>query len=385
MSTTCNPLLAAALLSATALFGQTSTIVHDGLNRTYTVRLPSSYNSAQPLPLVIAMHGGFGSGIQLESQSRLTLKAESEGFIVVYPDGTQGGVLNYRTWNAGWCCGPSVTNNVDDVGFIGAMLDELIAQYAVDTLRIYATGMSNGGFMSYRLACEMPHRIAAIAPVAASMGMALCEPSRPVPVMAIHSYQDESVPYLGGVGSGVSGHYNSPLDSVLNAWATHSECAVRNDTVTHDALYTHVRWHECDCGHEMELYITQDGGHSWAGGGQGTAIGDPPSTAVSANDLMWEFFQRYSLACPLSTGTSALPAPRAPLLHADPSSGLLWLVGPDDHELSLYDMSGRRVMASTPVHAQDPVQVSHLPRGVYLWELRSRTGAEWAGRIVLMH
>lgn len=372
----------AIMLLATNMQAQTTSILHDGLTRTYTVRLPGSYNGIQPLPLVIAMHGGFGSGLQLENQSRLSLKGEAEGFIVVYPDGTQGGALNFRTWNAGWCCGPSVTNNVDDVGFINALLDEVIAAYAVDTTRIYATGMSNGGFMAYRLACEMPQRIAAIAPVAASMGMAQCTPSRPIPVLAIHSYLDSSVPYQGGVGDGVSGHYNSPLDSVLNAWATHSDCVIRNDTMTNDALYTHVRWHECVCDHEMELYITQDGGHSWAGGGQGSAIGDPPSTAVSANDLIWAFFQRYSLACPLSTGL-AQPVPSPPMLHADPARGTLQLTGPSAHVLTLHDLSGRRVLDPVRIRADLTVDVSYLPVGVYLWTLRTQNGRVHTGRILL--
>jgi polyhydroxybutyrate depolymerase len=175
------------LFAGTSLIAQPDTIHVGGRDRTYTVRLPSSYTGTTPMPLVVAMHGGFGSGTQLENQSQLTVKAEEAGFIVVYPDGVAS-LLGIRTWNAGGCCGYAMNQDIDDVGFINALLDTLIADYAIDTQRIYATGMSNGGFMSYRLACELANRIAAIAPVSASMTIAACQPVRPVPVISFHSY-----------------------------------------------------------------------------------------------------------------------------------------------------------------------------------------------------
>ncbi|MBK7944026.1 MAG: phospholipase [Flavobacteriales bacterium] len=231
-------------------FAQPGTITVDGLERTYTLRLPSSYNGSTPMPLVIAMHGGFGSGTQLENQSQLTPKGESEGFILVYPDGYPS-PINIRTWNAGGCCGYAMNQNINDVGYISALLDQIIATHNIDTLRIYATGMSNGGFMSYRLACELSDRIAAIAPVSASMTIESCQPVRPVPVISFHSFLDTSVPWQGGIGDGISNHYNSPQDSVLNAFAVHANCTVLNDTVQHDAAMTVIRWHDCDCGAEV--------------------------------------------------------------------------------------------------------------------------------------
>jgi polyhydroxybutyrate depolymerase len=335
------------------LQAQAGSLVHDGLERTYLLRLPATYDGVTPLPLVIAMHGGFGSGGQLENQSQLTVKAEEEGFIVVYPDGVAAGLLNIRTWNAGWCCGQSVSNDVDDVGFINALLDTLIATHAIDTTRIHATGMSNGGFMSYRLACELAPRIASIAPVAASMAMPACAPTRAVPVIAIHSYLDENVPHLGGQGSGVSNHYNNAQDSVLNAWATYANCQVLNDTLLHDTQQTVVEWSACDCEAVMRLHITQDGGHSWHGG-QGTAIGDPPSTTVSANDLMWDFFVDHPLACPVNTGLSAPESTDRVTLNPNPVTGHLHveadaidrvqLFGPDGRKTGEKDGNGRSML-----------------------------------------
>ncbi len=355
---------------------QTTTINVGGVDRTYTVRLPSTYTGATPLPLVVAMHGGFGSGTQLENQSLLTVKAEQEGFIMVYPDGL-GGALNIRTWNAGGCCGYAMNNNIDDVGFIDAMLDALIAAHNIDTQRIYATGMSNGGFMSYRLACELSHRIAAIAPVAASMTIVACQPVRPVPVISFHSYQDSSVPYLGGVGGGVSNHYNSPQDSVLNAFAAHAGCSVLNDTLQHDNTMTVIRWHECECNAEVITYRTQDGGHSWPGG-NGTGVGDPPSTAVVANDLMWDFFHEHVLDCiTTDIGGEAVPPPSLQVVP-NPSGGWISLLGDGIMGIRIMDPSGRIVHVGNA----RVIDVSGWAPGLYLVQVVDGSGVRRSTRLV---
>ncbi|MBK9176149.1 MAG: T9SS type A sorting domain-containing protein [Flavobacteriales bacterium] len=360
---------------------QPDTIIVGALERTFTVRLPSVYDGSTPLPLVIAMHGGFGSGTQLESQSQLTVKAEQEGFIMVYPDGVPS-LIGIRTWNAGGCCGYAMNNSIDDVGFIDALLDTLFDELAIDPLRVYATGMSNGGFMSYRLACELSERIAAIAPVAATMTIAACQPARPVPVISIHSYLDESVPYLGGVGNGVSNHYNSPQDSVLNAFAAHANCTVLNDTVQHDASMTVIRWHDCDCGAEVITYRTQDGGHSWHGG-IGTGIGDPPSQTVSANDLMWDFFQQHTLDClPTSVAAPALNE-ALPVVHPNPAQGLITISGARYAQLMVVDVSGREVLRSTPANETTAtVDVGRLAPGTYTVRAFTVDGLVYAVRFV---
>jgi polyhydroxybutyrate depolymerase len=258
------------------------------------------YVAGTPMPLVIAMHGGGGWGVQLQNQSQLSVKADVAGFIVVYPEGVRTPVTGIRTWNAGGCCGYAMNQNIDDVGFISALIDTLKANYSIDTNRIYATGMSNGAFLAYRLACELSNKIAAIAPVAGSMNVSSCMPTRGVPVIHFHSKLDTNVPYLGGVGSGASGHYNPPIDSVLNVLSGFSSCANQNNIVYSGLDYTYIRWSSCNCGNEMHLYLTEDGGHSWPGGRQ-TVLGDPVSTAINANDLMWTFFQQHTLNC-ITTG-----------------------------------------------------------------------------------
>lgn len=248
------------------------------------------------------MHGGFGSGPQLETQSQLSLKADKENFIVVYPDGVKS-PLGIRTWNAGVCCGYSADQNIDDVGFIRKLIDTLGKKYRIDANRIYATGMSNGGFMSYRLACEMGDVLAAIAPVAASMNTS-CNYAEAIPIIHFHSYLDSNVPYQGGRGDGVSNHYNPPLDSVLKVWATQSGCLKGIDTLRNATDYDLLGWSDCDCDADYLLYLTHDGGHSWPGGKK-SAVGDPVSTAIAANDLMWEFFKNHP-RCDAASGLSNL-------------------------------------------------------------------------------
>ena len=246
-------------------YTQYDSIYNENNDRTYLLHLPTAYSGTTDLPLIIAMHGGFGNAFNIEYQSQLSIKADAEKFIVVYPEGVKS-ILGIRSWNAGWCCGYASNYNVDDMGFINALLDTLFSKYSIDTTRIYATGISNGGFMAYRLACELSNRIAAIAPVSASMGMTSCNPQRPVPIISFHSYLDTNVPFNGGIGSGPSGHYNPPQDSVLNAWAGMNNCAVLNDTIVNNSQYTEINWNNCDCNVEIQQFITQDGGHSWPGG-----------------------------------------------------------------------------------------------------------------------
>lgn len=358
-----------------AATAQVDSINVAGLWRTFLVRLPSVYDGGSALPLVVALHGGFGSGSQLETQSQLTTKGEQEGFIVVYPDGVASN-LSIRTWNAGGCCGYAMNNDIDDVGFMNALLDTLQADFAINAQRIYFTGMSNGGFMTYRAACELSERIAAVAPVSASMTIDVCAPARSMPVIAFHSYQDESVPYLGGIGTGVSGHYNSPLDSVQNAFAAHAGCTVLNDTVLDDAEMTVIRWHGCDCAQEVVTYMTHDGGHSWPGG-------DPVSSVIDANDLMWDCFQQYTLECGTMGAGADGERGESMVLSPNPASGMVTVPGVRILRLEVLDLAGREMLAlSTPRSGAVSVDVAPLVPGVYVVRAKAEDGVWRAARLV---
>lgn len=275
------------------------TIQVDGRERTYLLNLPPGYYEGSGFSLVIAMHGGGGEAIQFESSSKLTDKANTSGFIVVYPEGVKStGLLQVRTWNAGQCCDYAVEKNIDDVTFISALIDELKTKYKIDPRKVYATGHSNGGMMSYRLACELSGKIAAIAPNGCTMVVTKpCLASRPVPVLHMHSELDKNIPYQGGYGDG-PGTTNlvlPSLDSVFNVWSALNTCGKKGELMTSNSGYTFKKWSACTSNANIEYYLTKDGGHSWPGGLPGSAMGDPASTAISANDLLWEFFQRYQL------------------------------------------------------------------------------------------
>lgn len=342
---------------------QYDSLFHDGVYRTYLVHLPTNYTGDEELPLIIAMHGGFGSAPNMQNMSQLSSKANASNFIVVYPEGVKGGILNIRTWNAGWCCGFASNSNVDDVGFIDALIDTLAADFSINTDRVYATGMSNGGFMAYRLACELSERIAAIAPVSASMSMASCNPVRPVPVISFHSYLDSNVPHDGGQGDGASNHHNPPQDSVMNAWGQLNNCQNENDTLVQSNDYLHVQWNECDCQSSVELYITEDGGHSWHGG-QATITGDDPSTVVNANDLMWDFFQNYSLDC----GLLHVPDENKNYsftVYPNPSETVVYIAfeqEPGDFSVQLFSATGKLLQQ---LHNTKEIVLSSVPKGVY--------------------
>jgi polyhydroxybutyrate depolymerase len=279
-------------------FRFSDSIVVDGIQRTYTLNLPPNYYDASGFSLVIAMHGGGGSASQFESTCLLTDKANAAKFIVVYPEGVEStGVLKARTWNAGTCCDYSVIKNINDVKFISTLIDKLISTYKINPKKVYATGHSNGGMMAYRLACELSTKIAAIAPNSSTMVTLSCNPSRPVPILHMHSILDTHVPYQGGSGSGIGtqGLVFAPLDSVLNVWSLKNTCTTTAQVVINDANYKLTKWTNCAGNVAIQYYLTKDGGHSWPGGLPGSIIGDPNSTVINANNLLWDFFQQYQL------------------------------------------------------------------------------------------
>ena len=271
------------------------TFLHEGLRREYLVHVPRSYRADRPVPMLLALHGGGGDADFQSSDAKYGLisKSEEAGFITVFPNGYSrfpGGIL--ATWNAGGCCGKAVENKVDDVGFLKEVIQRVSRQASVDRSRVFATGMSNGGLMSYRLACEIPDMIRAIAPVAGTDNTIACKPSRPVPVIHFHAKNDSHVLFTGGPGpdSLVKANFTS-VPATISKWVTlnRAEATARRMLSVPGA--------HCDLyaakpgGGAVELCVTDTGGHSWPGGGtqQGRK---QPSMAISANDLMWEFFSR---------------------------------------------------------------------------------------------
>lgn len=362
--------------------------MHDGLMRSYVLHIPPQYNEHDSMPLVIAMHGGFGTSENMAQMSRLNEKADtaSEGsFIVVYPQGL--GII--PTWNGGTCCGYAMNNDIDDVGFISALIDTLAANYAVDTRGVYATGMSNGGIMSHRLACESADKIAAIAPVAGVLMIEdwdACQPPRLISIMHIHARDDSIEPYYGGVGDGQSGVFFAEVDSVMEGWARRLECSIGPDTFYNDSGALRQTWTRSDDSCEVVLWTTEDGGHSWPGGVKLRPNADEPSKAIFANDEMWTFF----LAHPMPIEEEPEPGvkegtePSFPLdtAYPDPVTATTTirfsLASQEKVSLRLFDVIGREVCLlveetlSSGEH-QVILDTENLPSGVYFYRLETPT------------
>jgi polyhydroxybutyrate depolymerase len=271
------------------------------LERNYLVHVPKSYDGTRPFPVVLIYHGGGSNAEGMVRFCGLNETADKEGFIAVYPSGT-GVLKQVLTWNGGNCCAYAMRNNVDDVAFTRALLDDLAKAIKVDAARVYATGMSNGGIMAYRLASELSDRIAAIAPVAGPMGTETCNPKRPVPVIHFHGADDEFAPLRGGQGakSFTSTKFYS-VDHSIRAWVKANGCKEKPSTealpakVNDGTKVTRMTYGEGKGGAEVVLIVIEGAGHVWPGRDSGAKFLGKATKNVSANDLMWEFFKKHPL------------------------------------------------------------------------------------------
>ena len=287
--------------------------------RPYDIRLPADYAPARPLAVVLAIHGGGGNsrgakrttcpGGDIDSPDCLDAIAAREGVAVAYPNGTASRLLpNVRTWNAGggargWQCvsGRACKDGVDDIAYFRALLDDLSRWVALDARRVYATGLSNGGAMSHRLACQMAGRIAAIAALGGEnqyATTATCVPSRPVPVLQIHGSADPCWRYEGGKAACAQRDDTSKIsvDASMRIWATINGCesaqAARLIASEPGVKTERIAWTGCRA--ETELIRVEGGGHVWPGGWAyfpERVIG-PMVRGWSANRVILDFFRR---------------------------------------------------------------------------------------------
>src|SRR5208283_5330998 len=221
-------------------------------------------------------------------------KADQEGFVVAYPNGSGRLKTRLLTWNSGNCCGYAMDQNVDDVGFIRALIDELVKTRAIDPRRVYVTGMSNGGMMTYRLGCELSDKIAAIAPVAGALNVEACQPANPVSVIIFHGTADEHVLYNGGEPiKKVDRHarVDKSVSYAVSFWVKHDGCSETPQRSEKGSVRTDI-YGGGKGGAEVVLYTVNGGGHAWPGG-QAYLLGTEPTREISATDLMWDFFVRH--------------------------------------------------------------------------------------------
>lgn len=264
-------------------------LVSGDRTRTYILHVPPGYNPDQPMPLVLVLHGAGSNAERMVDMTGMSDKADEAGFLVVYPNGT--GLLNDQlllTWNAGFCCGYALDNNVDDVGFFRSLIAKLESELNIDKARIYITGMSNGAMMTYRLACELTDIVAAIAPVSGSLGDFQASSSSPVSVIVFHGTADPIVPYEGGLSSIAPltpGRVDKPVSFAIDFWVAHDGCATTYTRVTDGILITDT-YSGGRGGSEVILNTITGGGHVWPGN-------DILTHNINAADLIWDFFAAH--------------------------------------------------------------------------------------------
>jgi len=284
-----------------------ATIDHGGRVRRYLLHVPPAAKDLQPLPLLVLLHGGGGTGDRIDDLTGMIAIADREGFLVALPDGVD------KNWNDGRDDVRSTAHreNVDDVGFIRAMIDDVAAKTPVETRRVYAAGISNGAIMSSRLACEASDRIAAVGLVVGTAPEGFeetCRPVRPVPVIAFLGTDDPLVPYEGGPISAVLSLIDRgrvvSAEALKQFWARHNGCAepaavaeLPDITTADNSRVVREAFGGCSEGADVVFYRIDGGGHTWPGGKQylspwlvGTTNRD-----VSASELIWRFFAAHAM------------------------------------------------------------------------------------------
>lgn len=285
----------------TAAGDYTFSIVHDSLTRYYRVHVPQSYDPKVATPLVVAFHGGGGdmNFMAKDENYELLSKSEETGTVVAFPNGISAFPSGkFATWNAGACCGTARDNKADDAGFIRDMVSHITQQLNIDQKRIFGTGMSNGGMMQYVIACELSDVFAAVASVAGTDNTASCAPKKPIPILHIHARNDDHVLFNGGAGENAFPNRAAVTDftsvpETVSRWVKRYHCQPQAERVLEvTGAYCDVN-RGCDGGAQIKLCVTETGGHSWPGNpGRNGMLRkkEPPSQAISANTMIWDFF-----------------------------------------------------------------------------------------------
>ncbi len=341
------------------------TITHNSLTRTYLLHLPPAFNSADTLPLVFCLHGLNQTAGRIAQVSGFDTIADRERFIVVYPFGKD------TIWNT---FSNPYHSGVDDAGFISALIDTLERDYHINLNRVYSTGMSNGGFMSYKLACELSERIAAIAPLAGAFTDSMryyCHPSRAMPVLHIHGASDFVVGYNGGF-------VNISVANTLDYWKQYNNCPLTEvvtqlpDIITTDnCTVTKYEWLPCNNQSEVIHYKVNGGGHTWPGssvtfGG----LGGNTNYDIDASEIIWEFFNRFTLQGRNTTGIREVGNVGVEIYPNPAQSEIQFsLANAANHieHIIITDVSGRNVLtqAATENSFLFTLNTSSLTNGIY--------------------
>jgi polyhydroxybutyrate depolymerase len=363
--------LSASLSSQTT---KQDSIYSGGMWRAYILYVPAIYSPSKPAPLVLNIHGLGSNMSQQMFYGEFRPIADTAGFILVHPNGTVGS--NGRGWNNF----AAVGSGVNDIGFLSALIDTIRKKYPIDTNRIYSTGMSNGGFMTYDLGCFLNNRIAAIASVCGSMmpyHLSACNAVHPTPVMEIHGTADPLVSYTGQGGLAAS----EDIDSLVAYWVRFNHCGPIPvitqvpDINTSDNCNAELHVFSNGLkGSSVELYKILGGGHAWPDAPVNLSNG-PTNRDVNASNVIWRFFSQYRLNS-LSTGIAEYPATEYRVdVFPNPATesfqvNLQGFTAPVD--LHLFNALGMEVTVIPHAVSGMRVQRGNLPAGLYLLKLVSQ-------------
>jgi len=340
-----------------------ASITHDGIQRNYILYIPELYDGSSDVPLVLNFHG-FGSNANEQMfYGDFRDIADTEGFLLVHPEGTT--FIGNQFWNVGF---PGLSSTVDDVGFTEALIDEMAALYAIDLDRVYATGMSNGGFMSFLLACQLSEKIAAVASVTGSMTQDTfddCNAQHPTPVLQIHGTDDGVVLYNGN-------NLSIPIADVISYWVDFNNCETTPTTTTlpdvdvsDGSTIEHSVYEDGDNGITTEHMKVIGGGHTWPGSVINTA---GTNQDIDASMEIWLFFSRYDINGPLSNDdfennqVTIYPNPTQSKIN-------LSLNYSKDIYYELISPLGQQLMTGTITSSNEEIDISHLPSNIYFLKL----------------
>ena len=336
-----------------------ASITHDGIERDYILYVPEIYDGSTAVPLVLNFHGFGSSASQQMFYGDFRDIADTEGFLLVHPEGTT--LIGNQFWNVGF---PGLSSTIDDVGFTEALIDELATLYTIDLDRVYATGMSNGGFMSFLLACQLSEKIAAVASVTGSMTQDTfddCNAQLPTPVLQIHGTEDDVVLYN-------ENNLSLPIPDVISYWVDHNNCETTPTTTTlpdvdvsDGSTIEYSVYEDGDNGITTEHMKVIGGGHTWPGSVLNTA---GTNQDIDASMEIWLFFSRYDINGLLSTDdyenrhVSIYPNPTQSKIN-------LSLNYAKEVHYKLFSPLGKQLMTGTITSGNEEIDISHLPSNIY--------------------
>jgi polyhydroxybutyrate depolymerase len=346
--------------------------MYNGIERSYMQYTPSTLEPNAPL--VFNLHGYGSNGTEQMFYSNMNATAEANNFLVIYPNGTDD-FQGTPHWNAGL-----TISNTDDLGFLVALAESLQQEYDLDPNRTFSCGMSNGGFMSYHLACNANQTFRAIASVTGTMNQSTfdnCNPDQPVPVLEIHGTADATVPYSGFPDVPGWGNFVG-IPEVIDFWVDYNGCGdftqeeLPNIDPDDNTTVTTTIYNDCNGNSKVWLYTVNNGGHDWPGAFFGQANQD-----VDASDVIWEFFNQYD---PVTN--TIQPKQEQFKLSPNPTSDILQIE--NAHllkQIQLLNIDGRVVQSFATNTSM--VDVSDLPKGVYVVQFITQTSQMSTQKLII--